>query len=169
MFPRSLYALRSIRRCFATQRYASTQNADGSPLVSYRAVDGLPGVYEVQLNRPNKANALCRRSWGALRAAFEAASAASDCRVIVLTGAGRHFTAGLDLVDHAGLLQAQGVDKPEDDAARRAFKAHKMIEDYQNAISALESCPQPIIAAVHGACIGAGVDLITAADVRIGR
>lgn len=137
-------------------------------LVTQGAVVGAPGVYEVRLNRPSKANALCRRSWSALRAAFEQASAAPSCRVIVLTAAGRHFTAGLDLVDHAALLQPQAADEP-DDVARRAFKAHAMIKAYQDAISSLESCPQPVIAAVHGACIGAGVDLITAADVRVAR
>lgn len=86
-----------------------------------------------------------------------------DCRVIVLSGSGKHFTAGIDLLDMLSLGQ-QLADVEE--VARRGNLLGKMIKQYQDSISSLENCVKPVIACVHSACVGAGVDLITAADIR---
>ncbi|XP_025051315.1 delta(3,5)-Delta(2,4)-dienoyl-CoA isomerase, mitochondrial [Alligator sinensis] len=80
------------------------------------------------------------------------------CRAIVLSGAGKLFTAGIDLAEMASVfMMAEG-----DDTARRAWHLRKKIREYQERVT----CPKPVIAAVHGACIGAGVDLISACDIR---
>jgi delta(3,5)-delta(2,4)-dienoyl-CoA isomerase len=72
------------------------------------------------------------------------------------------FTSGIDLVDMAsGLLQPKG-----DDAARISWYLRDLITRYQKTFSVIEKCPKPVIAAIHGGCIGAGVDLITACDIR---
>lgn len=81
----------------------------------------------------------------------------------MLSASGKHFTAGLDLVDAMKLSQDLGA---VDEVARKGALLEHTIKLYQDSISSLEICPKPVITAVHSACIGAGVDLITAADIR---
>lgn len=119
------------------------------------------GVAHIELNRPEKANALNGLMWKELRAAFDWLSA-SPARVGVLSARGKHFTSGIDL---AYLLSVKsGMEAlPEE---KRQASLRERIVDLQNAISAAESCRKPILVAIHGACIGAGVDLISACDMR---
>lgn len=63
------------------------------------------------------------------------------------------------------IVTAQKVAE-KDDVARKAKVFHKIIETYQSSMTSLELCKKPILAAIHSACIGGGVDLITAADIR---
>ncbi|KAJ3067465.1 putative enoyl CoA hydratase [Podochytrium sp. JEL0797] len=126
-----------------------------------------PGVLHVQLNRPSKLNAMSRQyepttMWKDLGACFASASSNTDIRAIVLSGAGKAFTSGLDLMDFADSFSSDG-DK---DPARRAFDFLDLVQSMQENISAAEKCRQPVIAAIHGPCIGGGIDLITACDVR---
>ncbi|KAE8294919.1 Delta(3,5)-Delta(2,4)-dienoyl-CoA isomerase, mitochondrial [Larimichthys crocea] len=87
----------------------------------------------------------------------------SDCRVVVLSGAGKFFTAGIDLTDVASdVLSPEG-----DDAARISWNIRKKLFKFQEAFSVIERCPKPVVVAIHGACIGAGVDLISACDIRM--
>eukprot|EP00998_Keelungia_sp_KM082_P007220 NODE_3426_length_896_cov_52.365410_g3404_i0.p1 GENE.NODE_3426_length_896_cov_52.365410_g3404_i0~~NODE_3426_length_896_cov_52.365410_g3404_i0.p1 ORF type:complete len:270 (+),score=71.86 NODE_3426_length_896_cov_52.365410_g3404_i0:113-811(+) len=85
-----------------------------------------------------------------------------ECRVVVLSAAGRLFTAGLDLADADISGGGEKVDP-----ARRAMQLRQLILDWQAAITSIERCRKPVIAAVHGACIGGGIDLISACDVRL--
>jgi len=120
-----------------------------------------PGVYHVELNRPGKLNAMSWTFFHELRQVFEALSKDGDCRAIVLSGRGKGFSAGLDIMD-PGNMPPHG-----EDGARRALKFMSHVKAMQDAISAVESCLKPTIAVVHGAVIGGAVDLITAADVRL--
>ena len=89
-------------------------------------------------------------------------------QVLLTGGSAKHFTAGIDLADHADLLMDQSsADGEPQDPARRAWALRRMVKRYQEAFTAVERCPKPVVAAVHGACIGAGVDIICAADVRL--
>ncbi|XP_063999013.1 delta(3,5)-Delta(2,4)-dienoyl-CoA isomerase, mitochondrial [Pogoniulus pusillus] len=81
---------------------------------------------------------------------------------MVLSGAGKVFTTGLDLLEMGPELLAG----EQEDAALRAWALRHKVLQYQEAFSVLEKCPKPVIAAVHGACVGAGVDLISACDIR---
>lgn len=101
--------------------------------------------------------------WADLRAVFALLSQSPDCRAIVLAGSGKGFTAGLDLHDHVDLFAPQ----PGSDAARQALAKLPLITAYQDSISSLERARVPVIAAVHGPCVGGGVDLICAADIRL--
>ncbi|XP_036412190.1 delta(3,5)-Delta(2,4)-dienoyl-CoA isomerase, mitochondrial-like isoform X2 [Colossoma macropomum] len=86
-----------------------------------------------------------------------------ECRVVVFSGAGKVFSSGIDLMDVVG-----GLLRPEgDDTARISWKLRQIIVSGQDTFSAIEKCPKPVVAAVHGACVGEGVDLITACDIRL--
>ncbi|XP_021928770.1 delta(3,5)-Delta(2,4)-dienoyl-CoA isomerase, mitochondrial isoform X3 [Zootermopsis nevadensis] len=86
-----------------------------------------------------------------------------DCRVIVLSGTGKVFSAGIDFADAAQI----GARLSEtEDVARRCKILHDTIKLYQDSMTSLEKCPKPVISAVHNACIGGALDLITAADIR---
>uniref|UniRef100_A0A8C7TQ82 Enoyl CoA hydratase 1, peroxisomal n=1 Tax=Oncorhynchus mykiss TaxID=8022 RepID=A0A8C7TQ82_ONCMY len=86
-----------------------------------------------------------------------------DCRVVVVSGAGEVFTAGIDLMD-----MASEVLQPEvDDMARTSWNMRRIIAKYQETFSVIERCPKPVVVAVQGACVGGGVDLITACDIRL--
>lgn len=89
--------------------------------------------------------------------------------MILTGGSAKHFTSGIDLMDHVDLLSpsSSGEDGDGPDVARRAWALKKHIARYQASFTAIENCPKPVIAAVHGACIGGGVDMICAADVRL--
>lgn len=121
------------------------------------------GVAELRLNRPDKANALSRPMWQELREAARDSDATPEVRVVVLTGAGRNFCAGIDLGMLAELENAEdGAECP----GRAGEQMHATITDLQDVLTWFERCRKPVLAAVHGACIGAGLDLAVACDLR---
>jgi len=122
-----------------------------------------PFVAHVELNRPDRLNAFNREMWFELKSCFESLNEDPDCRVVVLSGAGKLFTAGIDLL---GMLQLGQELAEVEEVGRRGKLLERLIKKYQDSISSLEMCVKPVIACVHSACVGAGVDLITAADIR---
>jgi len=84
-------------------------------------------------------------------------------RAVVLAARGPHFTAGLDLAAMAGAL----VGDQELSPAARATRFLAAVTRLQRSITSVERCAKPVVAAVQGACIGGGVDLITACDIRL--
>ncbi|XP_063236166.1 delta(3,5)-Delta(2,4)-dienoyl-CoA isomerase, mitochondrial [Bacillus rossius redtenbacheri] len=123
-----------------------------------------PFVFHVELNRPEKLNAMNRAMWCDIGKCFTALGDNPDCRVIVLSGAGKIFTAGLDFSDSSSLTSAF---EEHADVARRCNALRKTIKLYQDSITSLEVCPKPVISAIHSACVGGGVDLVVAADIRL--
>ena len=124
------------------------------------ALDG--HVATVSLNRPEKANAMNLAMWHDIRSAFRWIDATPAARVAVLEGEGKSFTSGIDLQMMMG-LGAQIEDKCE---GRMREALRSVILDLQDTLSSLERCRKPVLAAVHGACIGGGIDLISCADMR---
>jgi enoyl-CoA hydratase len=116
----------------------------------------------IQLNRPDKANALNRALWFEIQKAFEWVDATDTVRVAILSGVGECFCAGIDFELMGSLLTE--VDTLG--AGRKEEKLRRLIVDFQAAFSALEVCRKPVLAAVHGPCLGAGLDLIAACDMR---
>ncbi|WP_020570951.1 enoyl-CoA hydratase-related protein [Neolewinella persica] len=110
---------------------------------------------------PERANALDEAAWAAMRKAFHEADVNPDVHVIVLAGEGKHFCAGMDLAV-LGSLQHRMADTPEETRKQLI----DFIEDIQDCISAIEQCSKPVLAAIHGGCIGGGVDIVTACDIR---
>ena len=119
------------------------------------------GVAHVELARPDKFNAMDKEMFEGIGDAFRALGRDPAVRAILLSGQGRHFTAGLDL-DYASRQFP-----PSPDAGRAAEARLRHIEWLQDSFSAVEQARAPVIAAVHGGCIGAGVDLAAACDLRI--
>ncbi|MDH5330250.1 MAG: crotonase/enoyl-CoA hydratase family protein [Aquincola sp.] len=119
-------------------------------------------VATVRLARPDKANAMNNAMWHEIRRAFEWVDATPAARVAILEGEGRHFCAGIDLEMMAGLLP----QIHDDCDGRSREKLRRVILDLQDTLTSLERCRKPVLAAIHGSCIGGGVDLICCADMR---
>ncbi|RTL31757.1 MAG: crotonase/enoyl-CoA hydratase family protein [Rhodocyclaceae bacterium] len=136
----------------------------GIPLPQFDTLRiGLDGqVAVVTLNRPDKANAMNLQMWQDIRAAMQWVDRTPAVRVAVLHGAGEHFCAGIDLQMMMGILPTV-KDACE---ARTRENLRNLILDLQDTLTSLERCRKPVLAAIHGACVGGGVDLIACADMR---
>jgi enoyl-CoA hydratase len=120
-------------------------------------------VAEVILNNPERLNAMGAKFFTEIRQAFEAIAADENLRAAILWAEGRLFTAGLDLKD--SILNANTADKASPGVRNEQFYRH--LRELQDCFSAIERCRKPVLAAVHGHCIGGGVDLTTACDIRL--
>jgi enoyl-CoA hydratase len=116
----------------------------------------------VRFNRADKANALNQTMWQELQAVMEWADAEPSVRAVVLAGHGRHFCSGIDLSMLMG-IQGAIADKCE---GRQREKLRRLILQLQDNVSSLERCRKPVLAAIHGACLGGGLDIALAADFR---
>lgn len=119
-------------------------------------------IAHVRFNRPGKANALDGIGWQELKQLFETLDRMEEVRVIVVSGEGKAFCAGADL---NFLMQgpAKAADKSPGHAREKLY--HGIVE-LQDQVSAAENCRKPVLAAIHGACVGGGVDIVTAFDMR---
>lgn len=125
-------------------------------------VDLKDGVATVTLNRPEKANAMNEPMWHEIRAAMTWLDETPEARVGILTGAGRYFSSGIDLA-MLGSIQALIAD---DCDGRSREKLRRLILDLQDCLTSIERCRKPVLAAINGPCIGGGIDLVTACDMR---
>lgn len=116
----------------------------------------------VELDRAEKSNAINQKGWEELKLTFESLDENEDVRAIILTGGqSKHFCAGIDLEMLMGI--SQDMVKCE---GRKREKLRKTILNLQAPINAIEKCTKPVLAAIHGGCIGAGIDLVSACDIR---
>ncbi len=119
-------------------------------------VDRTGAVATVTLNRPERRNALTHDLKSALVVALEEVAADAGVRAVVLTGAGSAFCVGQDLDEHAAALEADvatGFDT--------------VAEHYSPIVTALATMPKPVVAAVNGTCVGAGLGFALACDLRV--
>lgn len=133
------------------------------------SVEHSDGVATIWLDRPEKRNACGPEFWTDLPAIVEALATDGETRVIVVAARGPAFTVGLDLYAFGQALVSGGLDPdevPASDVAKRQ-RTYELVKTMQRTFTVLAEAPQPVIAAVHGYCIGAGVDLITACDIRL--
>jgi len=116
------------------------------------------------LDRADKYNALSTELWSGLPNALNELAADNQIGAIILAGRGDHFCVGIDLVQDS-------LSEHKNSEARSLAEANMRQLDntrqFQAAISAVADCPLPVIAVIQGYCLGAGVDLITACDIRI--
>jgi enoyl-CoA hydratase len=111
------------------------------------------------LNRSDKFNAMGFDFFDSLVTHFTKFDEDPSVRVVVIRAEGKHFTAGLDLAEAGALLTSDKAD------GREALR--KKILDLQESMNVIERCRKPVIAAVHSRCIGGGVDLLSACDIRM--
>jgi enoyl-CoA hydratase len=131
-------------------------------------IERADGIAILWLARPEKLNAVNRALWDAIPQAVADLDADPAVRVIVLAGRGKAFCAGIDLADHApALMQGASISGKGESAVGKRRALYDDIRRYQRAVSCLALTNKPVIAAVHGACLGAGMDLITACDLRL--
>ncbi|MGK0290314.1 MAG: enoyl-CoA hydratase [bacterium] len=119
-------------------------------------------IAHVVLNRPDKANALSMDMWLEIENVMNEIDQNPEARVVVISGNGKHFCAGIDLMD---LMRGLGQIEHKD-LARKNEKLRHLVFKLQAAFTAIEKCRIPVIAATHNACVGAGVDMISACDMR---
>lgn len=119
-------------------------------------------VAQVSFNRPDKANSLHMPAWEEMQSIFESLDDNPEVRAIVLTGEGRHFCAGIDLQTLMDLQKYNSISCE----GRRREKLRKFILAFQDTITSIEKCRKPVLAAIQNACVGGGVDIITACDMR---
>jgi enoyl-CoA hydratase len=118
------------------------------------------------LDRADKRNAMSAEMVADLPLAMAAIAARDDVRAVVIAGRGKSFCVGIDLAS----LGAGGFHKEAStpiSGATAGLRQIKVTRAFQAAISSVAECPVPVIAAVHSYCIGAGIDLITACDIRL--
>lgn len=133
--------------------------ADFRPTTFRWQTDGPVAV--VTLSRPERKNPLTFESYAELRDTFRNLSFATDAKVVVVTGEGGNFCSGGDVHEIIGPLVRMKEEGRMDDIL--AFT--RMTGDL---VKAMRGCPQPIVAAIDGACVGAGAILAMASDLRIG-
>ena len=125
-------------------------------------VDFSEAIAEVTLNRPDKLNALDPAMFEAIIAAGEKLSRIAGLRAVVLTGAGKGFSAGLDKETFASFA-AGGWTPTVGDLAKRT---HGIANDYQQAAYVWRTLPVPVVAAIHGVALGGGFQIALGADIR---
>ena len=131
------------------------------------SIEGDGHVATLWLDRPEKRNAMGPAFWSDLPEAMAALGADPDVRAVVLAAKGPHFSVGLDLTAMPGMAGPEGDGSRGLSVAGRAAHARKEIARLQASITSVADCPVPVIAAVQGWCIGGGVDLISACDIRL--
>lgn len=122
-------------------------------------------IAHLQFNRPETLNTMQPVFWRELEEIVGSLQREASARVLVISSTGKHFTAGMAL-DVFSPGQDGGVMLNERSAAGRANVAVQLA-DMQRAFTALENLRMPVIAAIHGGCIGGGVDMISACDIRL--
>ena len=132
------------------------------PETTFFTISRHGAVAEVMMNRPDKANGMSPEFWAELPEIMHALDADTSVRAVVLSGAGKNFTGGMDLAtfqDLMGIMQAE--------PGRAAYSMRQTVLKYQRSLTALEDTRLPVIAAIQGACIGGGIDMISACDIRL--
>ena len=133
-------------------------------ITTFYCVEKSGPIALVWLNRPEKKNAMGKAAWEELPIIFADLSTDRQVRAVILAGRGDAFTAGID-------LQEMVPEWPElqnkDQSGATKWSLLPKIRLLQQAITSVERCRKPVIAAIHGFCLGAGLDLATACDIRI--
>ena len=131
---------------------------------SFYLVEKNPPVAWVFLNRPEKKNAMGPPAWTEPVQIFAELDQDPEIRVVILAGRGTCFSAGIDLMDMVPQL-TELMDANQTGGTK--WKLLPKIKHLQDGISAIEKCRKPVIAAIHGHCVGAGLDMATACDIRL--
>ena len=119
-------------------------------------------VAHLLMNRPQKANGMTPEFWEDLPRLVRALDDDVTIRALVISGLGKHFTGGMDLAAFGPISELLNAEP-----GRASYGLRKLIMKLQDSFNALEEARFPMIAAIHGACIGGGIDMISACDIRL--
>jgi enoyl-CoA hydratase len=120
-------------------------------------------IAHIVLNRPEAMNSMPRAFWNELPALVNDISDNAKARVIVISSTGKHFTAGMDI---SVFTDGEGVSASGGDPYARAEAFRQFVLTLQGSFSCLDTARMPVIAAIQGGCIGGGVDMTSACDIR---
>ncbi|SEN19549.1 enoyl-CoA hydratase [Pseudomonas sp. ok272] len=118
-------------------------------------------IAHVQINRPEKINAMNAVFWTEIIDIFQWIDDTDAVRAVVISGAGKHFSSGIDLMMLASVATEMGKD-----AGRNARLLRRKILALQASFNAVDNCRKPVLAAIQGYCLGGAIDLISACDMR---
>jgi enoyl-CoA hydratase len=121
-------------------------------------------VAHLAFNRPEALNTLTRAFWTELPAAVRDISDNARARVLVISSSGRHFTAGMDLDVFLSPQPVTAGDPKDIYVRNEAFRQH--VHSLQDSFTALDEARIPVLAAIQGGCVGGGVDMVSACDMR---
>ncbi|MDG2025343.1 MAG: crotonase/enoyl-CoA hydratase family protein [Actinomycetota bacterium] len=122
-------------------------------------------VAHVRMTRPERANSMIPEFWQELPEIIDELSAGGDARAIVLSAEGRHFCSGMDLSFFAGNNFVSGQEHSKHGSRQRAAFRSTALK-LQRTFSCLEESRLPVLTAIQGACIGGGIDMVSATDLR---
>lgn len=118
-------------------------------------------IAHVQINRPEKINSMNAAFWEEIVDIFQWVDDTDAVRAVVISGAGKHFSSGIDLMMLASLAGQLGKD-----VGRNARLLRGTILRLQRSFTAVDNCRKPVLAAIQGYCIGGAIDLVSACDMR---
>lgn len=122
---------------------------------------------EVVLLGPGKGNAMGPAFWREVPRLFAELDRDDSVRAVIVRGDGKQFTFGLDLPAMMNELGPKIAPSPEGSMAKTRTELYELVLELQESFNAIERCKKPVIAAIHGWCIGGGIDMISACDVRV--
>ena len=128
----------------------------------YFKVGKIDNVTTVCFDRAEKANALHMPAWLEMKEIFTSLAKDSETHIIILEASGKNWCAGIDI---ELLMNFQQFDTSKGEARRR-IELRAFILNLQSCIHSIVSCPQPVIAQIQGACVGGGLDIASACDIR---
>jgi len=120
-------------------------------------------VAHVRLNRPEAFNSMSKAFWNELPAIIRDIDDNARARAIVISSTGKHFSAGMDLSNFSGV--GEGGSRPGDRWVQAEASRHHL-KSLQETFNCLDEARVPVIAAIQGGCVGGGVDLSSACDIR---
>jgi len=130
----------------------------------YYLVEKKPPIAWVYLNRPEKKNAMNLPAWRESIPIFDDLDKDPAIRVVVISGKGPCFTAGIDLMS---MMEAVPEILNNEQKGGTKWSLLSKIYPLQDTMTCIEKCRKPVIAAIHGYCVGAGLDMATACDIRL--
>lgn len=135
--------------------------------MSYQCIDFTitDKIAHLVLNRPQALNTMQPVLWRELTEVLQTLQRTASARVLVISSTGKHFTAGMAL-DVFGGSADSGIALDDNSAGGRANIAPQL-DDMQRAFNLIEQLRMPVIAAIQGGCIGGGVDMVSACDIRL--
>jgi len=137
--------------------------------MSYRCFDVTidEKIAHIVLNRPEKRNSMIPEFWEELPRIIQDIDENARARVVVISSTGPHFSSGLDVNAFAGIVgPANDPAAEREERLQHGARFHLTVQSMQRTFSSLEACRVPVIAAIQGGCVGGGVDLVTACDMR---